>query len=163
QEVCLITNAYTNTEQLQSYHYDLQASGGPYPQPMDVPGDYVASASSVPGLFSGAAPNVVLLVSSYFQSTTNFQAVGQENMHGVQVTEFTGDIDSLKFRDVVCEAQTSPSTSDVMQLMMSLLKPDCREFELTQGVAGLPSLGTVSVWVDPKTQLVHKIFVNADS
>jgi len=173
-EMDLITQAFTATQELKSYHYTLKASGDVFTQTIDLQGDYVApdkayakgsaGGETVEQLSTGgklyrkdasgqwvetpesaaaaANPaesvvqeaNVLGSLSSFTNAGANYRNVGTETLDGVSTTHFVGTIEAGKMAGT----------------------------EGLSALGNIPSLGDISVWIDPQTKYIHKLDMNLD-
>ena len=170
----LITQAFTATQELKSYHYTLKASGDVFTQTLDLEGDYVApdkayakgssGGETVEQLATGgklyrkdATGTWVETPESAASAGNPAESVVQEANVLASVSTFTAA--GTAYRNVGTETIDGVSTTHFVGTI------DAGKMSGAEGLGVLgnvPPLGDISVWIDPQTKYVHKLDMNVD-
>ncbi len=173
-EMDLITQAFTATQELKSYHYTLKASGDVFTQTIDLEGDYVApdqayakgsaGGETVEQLATGgklyrkdATGKWVETPESAASAGNPAESVVQEANVLASVSTFTAA--GTSYRNVGTETIDGVSTTHFVGSIDASKMSGAESL----GVLGsVPPLGDISVWIDPQTKYVHKLDMNVD-
>jgi hypothetical protein len=170
----LITQAFTATQELKSYHYTLKASGDVFTQTIDLTGDYVApdkayakgsaGGETVEQLATGGKPYRKDATGKWVETTESdasganpAESVVQEANVLASVSTFTAA--GSAYRNVGTETIDGVSTTHYAGTIDASKMSGAESL----GVLGsVPPLGDISVWIDPQTKYVHKLDMNVD-
>jgi hypothetical protein len=169
----LIRQAVTTTHDLKSYHFALVATGNVLTQAVNLEGDYVAPDKAyAKGTVGGQPVEQLVVGDQLYRKEANGkwaqQAPSSDNGE-VNPADMTRDanlmnglgplLDGSAFTDQGQEIMNGVSARhfvgniDIGQLMGSAAGPAGPQGQV---------LGTISLWIDPKTRYVHKLIVDVD-
>jgi len=161
----LITDAYTATQSLKSYHFTLAANGDVVTQPVSIEGDFVAPDKAyIKGTFSGTRGEQLRIGNKAYKKDASGKWVPDAaNSTTGSPTDVTASANIVSGLGTFLQAGSNyrdtqqDETMDGVTVKHFVGQVDATK--LASGAAGLgtvPPLGSVALWIDPQTKYIHK-------